>query len=190
MGHAIIGFNHGLPCYVRNMALGPQSRQKPRPTASVFVYLSPSGHVFNIAWQAMIKTYNTTNCQIQANVQSKNHKNIYRPCSMKKMMAMPKMNVMFSITCTWRDKIHNVGYQFVVPHRVMLGCWQVFPWYCPFWTCLHLFLCSCAITRQHSIGQVGANKSHSTAAKTDGLPWYTKHKFIAWPPMNLFKRNS
>ena len=58
-GHAIIGFNHGLPCYVKNMALGPQSRQKPRPTASVFVYLSPSGHVFNIAWQAMIKTYNT-----------------------------------------------------------------------------------------------------------------------------------
>ena len=39
-GHAIIGFNHGLP------------------TALVFVYLSPSGHVFNIAWQAMIKTYN------------------------------------------------------------------------------------------------------------------------------------
>ena len=59
-GHAIIGFNHGLPCYVKNMALGPQSRQKPRPTASVFVYLSPSGHVFNIAWQAMIKTYNTS----------------------------------------------------------------------------------------------------------------------------------
>ena len=58
-GHAIIGFNHGLPCYVKNMALGPQSRQKPRPTASVFVYLSPSGHVFNIAWQAMIKTYTT-----------------------------------------------------------------------------------------------------------------------------------
>ena len=56
-GHAIIGFNHGLPCYVKNMALGPQSRQKPWPTASVFVYLSPSGHVFNIAWQAMIKTY-------------------------------------------------------------------------------------------------------------------------------------
>ena len=58
-GHAIIGFNHGLSCYVKNMALGPQSRQKPRPEASVFVYLSPSGHVFNIAWQAMIKTYNS-----------------------------------------------------------------------------------------------------------------------------------
>ena len=40
------------------MALGPQSRQKPRPTASVFVYLSSSCHGFNIAWQAMIKTYN------------------------------------------------------------------------------------------------------------------------------------
>ena len=57
-GHTIIGFNHGLPCYVKNVALGPQSRQKPRPAASVFVYLSPSGHVFNIACQAMIKTYN------------------------------------------------------------------------------------------------------------------------------------
>ena len=33
-GHALIGFNHGLPCYVKNMALGPQLRQKPRPTAS------------------------------------------------------------------------------------------------------------------------------------------------------------
>ena len=57
-GHAIIGFNHGLQCYVKNMALGPQSRQKPRPMALFFVYLSPSGHVFNIAWQAMINTYN------------------------------------------------------------------------------------------------------------------------------------
>ena len=57
-GHAIIGFNDGLPWYVKNLALGPQSRQQPRPTASVFVYLSPSGHVFNIAWQAMIKTLN------------------------------------------------------------------------------------------------------------------------------------
>ena len=61
-GHAIIGFNHGLPCYVKNMALGPQLRQKPRPTASFLVYLSPSGHVFNIAWQAMIKTYNIEIC--------------------------------------------------------------------------------------------------------------------------------
>ena len=46
-----------MPC--QKMALGPQSRQKHRPTASVFVYLSPSGHVFNIAWQAMNKTYMT-----------------------------------------------------------------------------------------------------------------------------------
>ena len=59
-GYAIIGFIHGLPCHVKNMALGPQSRQKPRPTASVFIYMSPSCHVFNIAWQAMIKTYNTS----------------------------------------------------------------------------------------------------------------------------------
>ena len=58
-GHAIIGFNDGLPYYVKNMALEPQSQQKPRPMASFFVYLSPSGHVFNIVWQAMIRTYNT-----------------------------------------------------------------------------------------------------------------------------------
>ena len=57
-GHALIGFDNGLPCYVKNMALGSQSRQKPRPTASVVVYLIPSGHVFHIAWHAMIKTYN------------------------------------------------------------------------------------------------------------------------------------
>ena len=63
--HAIIGFNHGLPCYVKTMAIGPQSRQKPRPTASTFVCLSPSGHVFNIAWQAMIKTYNTPQLAIR-----------------------------------------------------------------------------------------------------------------------------
>ena len=42
------------------MALGPQPRQKPRPTASVSVYLSPSGHVFKKAWQTMIKTYIVT----------------------------------------------------------------------------------------------------------------------------------
>ena len=35
---AIIGFDHGLTCRVKNMALGPQLRQKPRPSASVFVY--------------------------------------------------------------------------------------------------------------------------------------------------------
>ena len=48
-----IGFNHDVPCYVKNMARGTQvdknrgRRQK----------LRPEGHVFNIAWQAMIKTY-------------------------------------------------------------------------------------------------------------------------------------
>ena len=46
---------HHIP--VKNMALGPQWRQKPRPTGSVFVYLNLLGHVFNIAWPAMIKTY-------------------------------------------------------------------------------------------------------------------------------------
>ena len=34
-GNAIIGFKHGLPGYVKNMALGPQSQQKSQPTASV-----------------------------------------------------------------------------------------------------------------------------------------------------------
>ena len=38
---------------------GLSHEKKPRPTASVFVYLSPPGHVFNIAQQATIKTYNT-----------------------------------------------------------------------------------------------------------------------------------
>ena len=43
---AIIGFDHGLPCPVKNMALGPQLRQKPRPSASVFVYWVPRAMFF------------------------------------------------------------------------------------------------------------------------------------------------
>ena len=43
---AIIGFDHGLPCRVKNMALGPQWRQKPRPSASVFVYRVPQAMFF------------------------------------------------------------------------------------------------------------------------------------------------
>ena len=43
---AIIGFDHGLPCRVKNMALGPQLRQKPRPPASVFVYWVPRAMFF------------------------------------------------------------------------------------------------------------------------------------------------
>ena len=43
---AIIGFDHGLPCRVKNMALGPQLRQKPRPSASVFVYWVPRAMFF------------------------------------------------------------------------------------------------------------------------------------------------
>ena len=43
---AIIGFDHGLPCCVKNMALGPQLRQKPRPSASVFVYWVPRAMFF------------------------------------------------------------------------------------------------------------------------------------------------
>ena len=43
---AIIGFDHGLPCHVKNMALGPQLCQKPRPSASVFVYWVPRAMFF------------------------------------------------------------------------------------------------------------------------------------------------
>ena len=43
---AIIGFDHGHPCRVKNMALGPQLRQKPRPSASVFVYWVPRAMFF------------------------------------------------------------------------------------------------------------------------------------------------
>ena len=50
------GFNHGLPCYVKTMALGCQLRQKPHTTASVFGSLCPSGLVFGIPWQAMINS--------------------------------------------------------------------------------------------------------------------------------------
>ena len=41
-----VGFDHGLPCRVKNMALGPQLRQKPRPSASVFVYWVPRAMFF------------------------------------------------------------------------------------------------------------------------------------------------
>ena len=43
---AIIGFDHGLPCRVKNMALWPQLRLKPRPSASVFVYWVPRAMFF------------------------------------------------------------------------------------------------------------------------------------------------
>ena len=43
---AIIGFDHGLPCRLENMALGPQLGQKPRPSASVFVYWVPRAMFF------------------------------------------------------------------------------------------------------------------------------------------------
>ena len=43
---AKIGFDHGLPCRVKNMALRPQLRQKPRPSASVFVYWVPRAMFF------------------------------------------------------------------------------------------------------------------------------------------------
>ena len=49
-GHAIIGFNHGLPWYVKNMVLGPQSGQNFRPTASVFVVAKQPAVGFYNPW--------------------------------------------------------------------------------------------------------------------------------------------
>ena len=43
---AIIRFDHGLPCRVKNMALGLQLRQKHRPSVSVFVYWVPRAIFF------------------------------------------------------------------------------------------------------------------------------------------------
>ena len=44
--YAIIGFDHGLPCRAKNMAIGPQLWQKPRPSALVFVYRVPRAMFF------------------------------------------------------------------------------------------------------------------------------------------------
>ena len=52
-----IGFNHGLPCYVKNMARGTQVDKNRGRRPRFLSWLRPEGHVFNIAWQAMIKTY-------------------------------------------------------------------------------------------------------------------------------------
>ena len=38
-------------------ALGPRPGKKPRPTASIVVYLRPPGHFFYIAWPAILKIY-------------------------------------------------------------------------------------------------------------------------------------
>ena len=52
-----IGFNHGLPCYVKNMARGNQVDKNRGRRPRFLSWLRPEGHVFNIAWQTMIKTY-------------------------------------------------------------------------------------------------------------------------------------
>ena len=52
-----IGFNHGLPCYVKNMARGTRVDKNQGRRLRFLSWLRPEGHVFNIAWQAMIKTY-------------------------------------------------------------------------------------------------------------------------------------
>ena len=38
---AIIGFDHGVPCRVKTMSLGPQWRKKPRPSAPFLSLLRP-----------------------------------------------------------------------------------------------------------------------------------------------------
>ena len=53
----VIGFNHGLPCYVKNMARGTQVDKNRGRRPRFLSWLRPEGHVFNIALQAMIKTY-------------------------------------------------------------------------------------------------------------------------------------
>ena len=53
----IIGFNHGLPCCVKNMARGTQVDKNRGRRPRFLSWLRPEGYVFNIAWQAMIKTY-------------------------------------------------------------------------------------------------------------------------------------
>ena len=55
---AIIGFDHGLTCRVKNMALGPQLRPKTSAFGLGFCLLSPSGHDFHTAWETIIKSYN------------------------------------------------------------------------------------------------------------------------------------
>ena len=80
---AIIGFDHGLPCRVKNMAIGPQC-EKHGPRDSVdknwgrrprfLSLLRPEGHVFHTAWETMIKSYYSTltdwffSCFIHINV--------------------------------------------------------------------------------------------------------------------------
>ena len=55
----VIGFNHGLPCYVKNMSRGTQVDINRGRRPMLLSWLRPEGHVFNIAWQAMIKTYHS-----------------------------------------------------------------------------------------------------------------------------------
>ena len=119
-GRAIIGFNHGLPCYVKNMALGPQSRQKPRPTASVFVYLSPSGHVFNIAWQAMIKTYNTSRRQGQPlQFRAKNPRSHVIICGKPHCYARDSKYVVV-LMCTPKQKVSSTQAAELLPSRITI----------------------------------------------------------------------
>ena len=50
-------YSPGLPCYVKNMARGTQVDKNRGRRPRFLSWLRPEGHVFNIAWQTMIKTY-------------------------------------------------------------------------------------------------------------------------------------
>ena len=52
-----IGFNHGLPWYVKNMSWETQVDKNRGCRPRFLSWLRPEGHVFNIPWQAKIKTY-------------------------------------------------------------------------------------------------------------------------------------
>ena len=57
MGNIVIGFNHGLPCYVSNMSRGTQLDKKRGRRLRFLSWLRPDGQVFDIAWQGTIKIY-------------------------------------------------------------------------------------------------------------------------------------
>ena len=55
---AIIGFNHGLHAVWKICPSGPSNGKNRGLRSPCFCPLSPSGHVFQIAWEIMIKSYN------------------------------------------------------------------------------------------------------------------------------------
>ena len=55
----VIGLNHGWPSYVKNMAQGTQVDKNRGRKSKLLSSLRPEGHVFLIAWPAIINTYYT-----------------------------------------------------------------------------------------------------------------------------------